>query len=90
MFHLLSFRCVYLVAELSKLDIARDHMKILIPLMAEATKKRNYSQYLQFYETVCKQVTQILLIFIEMMLCSCYTAFFYFSQSQECSCSHLL
>ncbi|CAB3990045.1 Leishmanolysin-like peptidase, partial [Paramuricea clavata] len=48
--------CIYLVAELSKLQTTQEQMKFLIPLMAETTKHRHYSQYLQLYESLCKQL----------------------------------
>lgn len=55
-FSLRFYRCIYLVAELSKLQTTQEQMKVLIPLMAETTKHRHYSQYLQLYESLCKQV----------------------------------
>ena len=48
--------CIYLVAELSKLQTTQEQMKVLIPLMAETAKHRHYSQYLQLYESICKQL----------------------------------
>lgn len=46
--------CIYLVAEMSSLPVAQDYVKKCIPLIVEATSKKDYTHHLYFFETINK------------------------------------
>ena len=55
----LLYRCVHLLAALSQLPSCVEKVSSLLPLMADATRHKEYSQHYNFLETVLKQVSDI-------------------------------
>lgn len=55
----LLYRCVHLLAALSQQPSYVEKVSSLLPLMADATRHKEYSQHYNFLETVLKQVSDI-------------------------------
>lgn len=53
------FRCVNVVAELSRVPEASSAVNKLIPQLAKAASHRHYTHHINFLESVCKVVSEM-------------------------------